>query len=319
MAVALAVFVLVSGAIMGGYVLLTKLPGFTAGRRLERRLRDLGRPDDASGPVLVNVVSGSGMPGVERLVRGTQAGASLSVLIEQAGVRTTTGAVVTTSVVLALGLGLLAFLFLHRAAAVVVAAMLGLCLPILVLKVRRSRRLKRFEEQFPEALDLLARSLKAGHAFQAGMGMVADELPDPVGTEFRRSFDQQNFGLPLKEALNQMAERVPLMDVRFFVTAVQIQRETGGNLAEILENLAQVVRERFKILRQVRVHTAHGRFTAFVLLALSPALAIVMSVISPEHIKTLVESQMGRTMILGAIVMQTIGFFWIRKVIKIEV
>jgi tight adherence protein B len=151
------------------------------------------------------------------------------------------------------------------------------------------------------------------------MGMVADELQEPVGVEFRKSFDQQNFGLPLKDALDQMAGRVPLMDVRFFVTAVQIQRETGGNLAEILENLGHVVRERFKILRQVRVHTAHGRFTAFVLLALSPSLAMVLSVISPEHIKTLIEAQMGRQMILGAIVMQTIGFFWIRKVIKIEV
>jgi tight adherence protein B len=112
---------------------------------------------------------------------------------------------------------------------------------------------------------------------------------------------------------------MPMMDVRFFVTAVAIQRETGGNLAEILDNLASVVRERFKILRQVRVHTAHGRFTGYVLLALPAALAIALSFISPDHIKTLFEVPMGRGMILGAMVMQTIGFIWIRRVIKIEV
>jgi tight adherence protein B len=319
MAMALAVFVLVTGSIMGGYYLLLKLPAFLASRRLERRLRDLGRQGDADSPTLVTEPVSSQLPGMDRLVRDTRLGLSLGVLIEQSGVRTTSGAIVGISLGLGVCFGLVTFFFVSRVAAVAVAALLGLSLPLLFLKFRRSRRLKRFEEQFPEALDLLARSLKAGHAFQAGMGMVADELQEPVGVEFRKSFDQQNFGLPLKDALDQMAGRVPLMDVRFFVTAVQIQRETGGNLAEILENLGHVVRERFKILRQVRVHTAHGRFTAFVLLALSPSLAMVLSVISPEHIKTLIEAQMGRQMILGAIVMQTIGFFWIRKVIKIEV
>jgi tight adherence protein B len=151
------------------------------------------------------------------------------------------------------------------------------------------------------------------------MGMVADELPAPVGEEFRKSFDQQNFGLPLKETLNQLAERVPHLDVKFFVTAVSIQRETGGNLAEILDNLAHVVRERFKILRQVRVHTAHGRFTGYVLLALPAALAVALSFISPDHMQALFTQRMGQTMLVGAVIMQTVGFIWIRQVIKIEV
>ena len=124
---------------------------------------------------------------------------------------------------------------------------------------------------------MLSRAIRAGHAFQTAMGMCADELPAPVGTEFKKSFDQQNFGLPLKDMLNEMTERVPILDVKFFVTAVLIQRETGGNLAEILDNLAHVVRERFKILRQVRVHTAHGRFTGYVLMALPAALAAVLA------------------------------------------
>jgi tight adherence protein B len=151
------------------------------------------------------------------------------------------------------------------------------------------------------------------------MGMVADELPEPVGPEFKKSFDQQNFGLPLREALNEMSERMPILDVRFFVTAVLIQRDTGGNLAEILDNLAHVVRERFKIRRQVRVHTAHGRFTGYVLLALPAALGVALSFINPDHMRMLFHEHMGQVMLMGAMVMQTVGFIWIRKVIKIEV
>src|SRR5207249_398294 len=135
----------------------------------------------------------------------------------------------------------------------------------------------------------------------------------------KKTFDQQNFGLPLRDALNQLSERIPILDVRFFVTAVLIQRETGGNLSEVLDNLAHVVRERFKICRQVRVHTAHGRFTAFVLLSLPPALAAAMTALNAEHMSPLFHEHMGEMMLLGAIVMQVVGFFWIRKVIKIEV
>jgi tight adherence protein B len=201
----------------------------------------------------------------------------------------------------------------------VVAALVAAFVPYGFLLHRRSVRMKRFEEQFPEALDLLSRAIRAGHALQTALGMVADELKEPVGPEFKKTFDQQNFGLPLREALNELAERMPLLDVRFFVTAVLIQRDTGGNLAEILDNLAHVVRERFKIRRQIRVHTAHGRFTGYVLLALPAALAMALQVINPEHMSLLFRERMGQMMLMGAIVMQTIGFLWIRQVIKIEV
>jgi tight adherence protein B len=165
----------------------------------------------------------------------------------------------------------------------------------------------------------MARAIRAGHAFQTALGMVADDLPPPVGTEFKKTFDRQNFGLPVGDAMNEMAERIPILDVRFFVTAVAIQRETGGNLAEILDNLAHVVRERFKIRRQVRVHTAHGRFTGYVLLALPAALAVALSFIAPDQMNLLFHEHMGQMMLVGAMVMQAIGFVWIRQVIKIEV
>jgi tight adherence protein B len=192
-------------------------------------------------------------------------------------------------------------------------------LPFAYLRWKRNVRLKRFEEQFPEALDVLSRAVRAGHAFQSALGMAADELSWPVGPELKRAFDQQNFGLPLREALGQLAERVPILDVRFFVTAVMIQRDTGGNLAEILDNLAHVVRERFKIQRQVRVHTAHGRFTGYVLLGLPPFLAIALTIINPEHMAPLFREHLGHLMLEGVLVMQVIGYFWIRKVMKIEV
>jgi len=203
--------------------------------------------------------------------------------------------------------------------AATLAFVAGLGIQPLILKHKRTVRIYKFEERFPEALDLLSRAVRAGHAFSAGMKMVADELDDPVGPEFRKAFDEQNYGLPLKESLNGMAERIPLLDVKFFATAVLIQRETGGNLAEILDNLANVVRERFKIRRQVRVHTAHGRFTGYVLMALPAFLAIALMFINPEHMNLLFEEQIGKMMIVACIIMQAIGFVWIKQIVKIEV
>lgn len=317
----IVVFVVVTGAVIGLYLVLTRLPDRLASRQLERRLLDLSRPpNEPSGSSVLSQQPQEWLPAVDRLVSGMKSGSWLRKLIEQSGVRTSPSAVLLISVLAGAGLAIGAVVYGRMLPlAAVIAGIAGLSLPILWLRHARSARIKKFEEQFPEGLDLLARALRAGHAFQTAMGMVADELPVPVGAEFKKAFEQQTYGLPLKDALNELSERVPLMDVRFFVTAVQIQRETGGNLAEILDNLASVVRERFKILRQVRVHTAHGRFTGYVLLALPAALAVALSFISPEHIKTLFTVPMGRMMVLGAMVMQSIGFLWIRRVIKIEV
>jgi tight adherence protein B len=316
MLLAVAVFVVVAGSVVGAYFAFTRMPEWLAAERLERRLREVSKPEEKAQSVLLAQRSSGG---VDSLVRGTDAGSWLARLIEQSGVPTAPGAIVIISAGLTALFGLLAIVFARRWEAALAASMVGMVTPIGFLRFKRTQRMKKFEEMFPEALDLLSRAIRAGHAFQTAMGMVADELRPPVGVEFKKSFEQQNYGLPLKEALNQLSERVPLMDVRFFVTAVQIQRETGGNLAEILDNLAHVVRERFKILRQVRTHTAHGRFTGYVLLALPAALAVALSFISPDHIRALFTTRMGQSMLIGAVVMQTIGFFWIKKVIKIEV
>jgi tight adherence protein B len=320
MGLAFFVFVLFAGAIMGGYAALTYLPGMLASRKLNERLHDVASPigpvgDDES--VLKQRDEGP-LPAVDRLVANTSAGSWLARLIDRSGVKTTPSAVVIFSLVLG-GIAAFAATFAHLPYVPIAAALVGAAVPLLYLLNRQSARIRRFEEKFPEALDLLSRAIRAGHAFQTAMGMVADDMPDPVGPEFKIAFDQQNYGLPLKDALNGLADRVPLLDVRFFVTAVLIQRDTGGNLAEILDNLSHVVRERFKILRQVRVHTAHGRFTGYVLMALPASLAVVLMFLNPDHINLLFHEHMGQVMVIGAIVMQTIGYFWIRQVIKIEV
>lgn len=322
MGLAVLVFVFCVVLVMATYAAIAYLPGLMATRELDRRLRDVTPAfDDRTGPEgsVVRQEKAGPLPQLDHLIEAAPGVDRLKHLIEKSGVSTTPSGIFMAGFIAAAAFVLIAMMFTDKPFARPVAALVGFVLPFAYLKRRATVRLKKFEEHFPEALDLLSRAIRAGHAFQTAMGMVATELQDPVGPEFKKTFDQQNFGLPLKDALNELADRVDLLDVRFFVTAVLIQRDTGGNLAEILDNLAHVVRERFKILRQVRVHTAHGRFTGYVLLALPAALACVLMWVNPEHMGLLFKEPMGHMMVIGAICLQTIGFFWIRQVIKIEV
>ena len=323
MVLALAVFVVVVGAIVGGYYAAMSLPGKLAERRMNQRLQDVSAPISGADPTgdatVVKHATTGPLPEIDRMLAQSTAGSALAKLIERSGVKTTPSAIVLMSVLFALAAAVLTRMFVAPVIAAPMVAVLASALPTLFLVHRKGKRLKRFEEQFPEALDLLSRAIRAGHAFQTAMGMVADELPEPVGPEFKKTYDQQNFGLPLRDALNELSQRLDLLDVRFFVTAVLIQRDTGGNLSEILDGLAHVVRERFKIQRDVRTHTSHGRFTGYVLMALPAALAAALSFINPEHMQLLFRERMGQMMLMGAVVMQGIGYIWIRKVIKIEV
>src|SRR2546429_6992785 len=287
MGLALFVFVLFAGAIVGGYAAVMYLPGMLANRKLNERLRDVaspGGPSTEDESVLKQRDQGP-LPAVDRLVAQTSAGSWLARLIERSGVKTTPSAVVVFSLVLGALAAFVTATFVRVPYVPIVAALFGLMVPFIYLLNRRSARIRRFEEQFPEALDLLGRAIRAGHAFQTAMGMVADEMPEPVGPEFKTTFDQQNFGLPLKDALNGLAERVPLLDVRFFVTAVLIQRDTGGNLAEILDNLAHVVRERFKILRQDSRRTPRGRVRGYVPVPVAGRLRVAPLLVHPLHTK----------------------------------
>lgn len=198
-------------------------------------------------------------------------------------------------------------------------ALVGFFIPYAYASHMRSKRFQKFEEKFPEAIDTLARAVRAGHAFTTAVEMIANELAEPVAGEFRQLFEEQKYGLPVRDALMNLTERVPLVDVKFFVTAVMLQRETGGNLAEILDNLSYVIRERFKILRQVRVHTAQGRLTMVLLMALPPTIVVVMQFLNPGFIHPLFADPLGHALIVGGIVLQTMGYFVIRKIIRIRV
>jgi tight adherence protein B len=184
---------------------------------------------------------------------------------------------------------------------------------------KRNQRLRKFEEHFPEALDLLGRAVRAGHAFTTGLEMIAQEAPEPIAGEFRTTFEEQNFGLPLREAMLNLAERVPSVDVRFFITALLIQKETGGNLAEILDGLSRVIRDRFRIYRDVHTRTAQGRLTAGILIALPPIMFVMLRVVNPDYVKVLIDDPLGPTILAITAGMQIVGSVLLWKIINIEV
>jgi tight adherence protein B len=192
-------------------------------------------------------------------------------------------------------------------------------IPIIFIAWKRRRRLRRFEEHFPEALDLLSRAVRAGHAFTTGLEMIAQEVAEPIAGEFRTTFEEQNFGLPLRDALLNLSERVPLIDVRFFVTSLLIQKETGGNLSEILDGLARVIRDRFRIYREVQVKTAQGRLTAAILIGLPPFMMLVLWVMNPHYLGPLLNDPVGPSALAVAGILQSIGSMIIWKVIHFEV
>jgi len=194
-----------------------------------------------------------------------------------------------------------------------------LFLPLAYVFIRRARRMSAFERQFPEVIDLLARSVRAGHSFISGMEIVATDLADPVATEFRTTFDEQRFGLPLRDALLGLCNRVPLIDVRLFVIAILVQKETGGNLVEILENLAHVIRERFRIAGEVKIRTAQGRLTALILMVLPVGMLLILRVIAVNYVSVLFTDPLGRLLLIVGALMQVFGAFVIWRIVQIKV
>lgn len=192
-------------------------------------------------------------------------------------------------------------------------------LPLMWLLFRRKRRFKRFAKQLPDALELIARALRAGHSLAAGFSLVSDEMDAPIGKEFARVFDEQNLGIPMEDALENLTERIPNLDLRFFATAVILQRQTGGDLSEILDKIGYLVRERFKIWGQVQALTGEGRLSGIVLLALPPALFMAVYRLNPDYVMPLFTDPMGRKMLAGGLVMQLLGALVIRKIVNIKV
>lgn len=242
----------------------------------------------------------------------------VSRVFEQADVKIRPSALFGVALGCALVGGLISTLLVNIYVAPVGAGML-FGVPFVWLWWKRGSRLKKFAAQLPEAMELVARALRAGHSLAAGLHVVADEMPDPVSREFGRVYEEQNLGVSLEDALAHMCERVPNLDLRFFVTSVNIQRQTGGDLAEILDRIGHVIRERFKILGQVKALTAEGRLSGIVLIAMPIGLFLMMLHMKPDYVELLWKDPLGVKMSLGAITLMIIGSYAIKKIVDIKV
>jgi tight adherence protein B len=321
MAIAIACFVGVLSLILGAYWFFVVRQEMAAQQKLLRRVRPARAVARLAQTSLLNEIKpDSTLPVLANVLRRfASALRPVEQLIERSGYSVSLGQIVLGSAFAAI-LGVFVGLQLtHQPLLAIGVGFLPAITPFVFLKRAASRRMAKFEEQFPDAIDLIARALRAGHAFTTGLGMVADEVADPVRTEFRLLHDRQNFGMPLPDALRSLATRVPLLDARFFVTAVLTQRESGGNLSEVLDGLSKLIRERFRLKRQVRVLSAHGRITGSVLTGLPIVLLGLMFWIAPRHIGLLFTDPLGVRMLVSAAVLQVIGFIAMRRIINIEI
>ena len=254
----------------------------------------------------------------QMMMKWTWAGA-LRKYINQAGLTTRPATVLLMAGVF----GLSAYLFVgylyHEIAFSVAAAIMAAIVPFAVIAWKRSSRLGKFEEHLPEALDLLGRAVRAGHSFTTGLELIAQETSEPIASEFRTTFEEQNLGLPLRDSLLNLSERVPIVDVKLLVTALLIQRDSGGNLAEILDELSRVIRDRFRIYREVKVKTAQGRLTAAILIAMPLIMLAAMGVLNPGYIRVLFVDPTGRMMLFVAGGMQILGSMILWRIVNIDV
>jgi tight adherence protein B len=261
----------------------------------------------------------SEIPALDSLLRRSGRIANLQTLLSQADLKTRAGTILMLCVLSGVGLALVVLILSPFPQFAWLGIIVGALLPYSYASFRRTRRFQKFEELFPEAIDTLARAVRAGHAFTTALELISNEISEPISSEFRKLFEEQKFGLPVRDALLNLTERMPLVDVKFFVTAVMLQRETGGNLAEILDNLSYLIRERFKIMRQVRVYTAQGRLTMMLLMGLPPIIVVTMLLMNPTFIRPLFADPIGHTLIVAGLTLQTVGYFVIRRIIRIQV
>jgi len=313
----LLIFVVTLALVASGIYFFVELPG--AKKKMRSRLdvvRDLAvSPGTGEAQILRTDVL-SNIPLLNKLLAKMPIGARLQLFLQQADMEMTPGMLITLVFLLAWVTFLSAMLGgLPFVVALFVGALVGGA-PIIVISAKRQRRFFKFEEAFPDAIELLGRAVRAGHAFTTGLDLIAKEMPPPLSEEFRKTYEQQNLGLPLRDALQSMTVRMPLPDVRIFVTALLIQRESGGNLAEVLDNLADVIRERFKVMRQIKVFTAQGRLTLYMLISVPPVIGVLLYFIDSEYVMRLFKDPLGHQMLIGAVVLQTIGYFVIRKIIQ---
>ncbi|HET6178333.1 MAG TPA: type II secretion system F family protein [Candidatus Sulfotelmatobacter sp.] len=261
----------------------------------------------------------SQIPALDNLLRRSERVSDIQKTLAQAGMTMRAGNLLGISALAGIVAAIVFYGMSKRVELAWVGLLVGFLGPYFYATMKRTKRFEKFEELFPEAIDTLARAVRAGHAFTTALEMITNEVAEPVAGEFRQLYEEQKFGMPVRDALMNLTERMPLVDVKFFVTAVMLQRETGGNLAEILDNLSYVIRERFKIQRQVRVYTAQGRLTMLFLMLMPPLVVGLLVMMSPEFVRPLFSDPIGHVLLVSGITLQTIGYFVIKRIIKIQV
>ena len=287
-------------------------------RRIAARLAALAG-DPVTRASIERVEQAQRLPRLNAMLGQATAGRALQRWVATSALKVSAAELVVVSVALGL-LGATLPGLLGKAPVLGAALGLGLAvLPWWRVAHSRQRRIERIERQFPQALDLMSRAMRAGHAFAAAVRMVAEELPDPLGQDFRMLFDEMNYGVPAHTALAHLAERVPLQDVSYFAVAVMIQRESGGNLAELLDKISAIVRERLKLHGEIRTLSAEGRLSALILTALPFGVAAVVNVVNPRFMAVLWTDATGLRMVGAALFMMVLGMLWMRKIIRIRV
>jgi tight adherence protein B len=293
--------------------------------RLKSRLLGTNKPKKikatAQNASLIQTDENSNALLSTKFLKRFQLQAKLQELLEQAGMKWSTHRLVNTCLFAFVAGGAVAWLLLplqFRRFAYVPALLVG-ALPLLTVLRKRKARMARFEELFPESLEFVARSMRAGHAFSVSLEMIHREFQEPLAGEFRRTFEEHNLGLPLDVALQKLAKRIPSLDVHFFVSAVLLQKRTGGNLAEILDKLAYVIRERFKLRGRIRAISAHGKMTGGALTCIPIGVAVIMFYANPDYVRFFFLDDVGNLMLGGAVLLQLIGYGIIRQIVKIEV
>jgi tight adherence protein B len=323
----LMVIVLIWGAAMAAWFLVSRYVKSTDVDRVKARL--LGTAKMGTGkakkgakeePTVMQQTVATQNKFAEILVQKYRLGPKLALFLEQAGLLWQPARFVHLTLVCAAVGVAAAWIVLPIPKGIATGiGLLGAAGPFLFVSRKRTGRLKRFEEIFPETLEFMSRSMRAGHAFSVSLEMIHREFPDPVSSEFRRTFEEHNLGLPMDVALQKLATRIPSLDVHFFVSAVLLQKRTGGNLAEILDKLAYVIRERFKLRGRIRAVSAHGKMTATALSLIPIATAVLMFFTNPPYVDFFFKDEVGNMMIGGAVALQLIGYAVMQKIVKIEV
>ncbi|OUL98493.1 type II secretion system F family protein [Variovorax sp. JS1663] len=318
--ISVLVFVTVLLLLEAAYLVWRNYKGPEA-RKIEERLRALSASVDRSAQAqLLKERMLSDVPALERLLLSFPRAHYLDRIILQAGLEWTVSRLLLSCAVVAVFAFAAMALLLHQAPMLAAAAgaLLG-GLPLLYVQYKRSRRLVRLQQQLPEAIDLVTRALRAGHSFGSGLQMIGEEMAEPIANEFRIVADEVNFGVSLQQALTNLSERIPLTDLRYFVVAVMIQRDSGGNLTEVLSNLSRLIRERLKLLAKVRVLSSEGRLSGWILVVMPFALGGVMSLLNPEFMSVLWTDPIGIAIIKYMLGLMAVGVLIMRKIVRIRV